>query len=38
MKNENGINSSEVGKRTYSALRRINEKVIRLMIALNDLK
>ena len=38
MKNENGINSTEVGKRTYQALKRINEKTIRLMIALQELK
>ena len=38
MKNEDNIDSTKVGKRTYSALRRINEKVIRLMVAMNDLK
>jgi len=38
MKNEENVDSSKVGKRTYSALKRINEKVIRLMIALQDLK
>lgn len=38
MKNEENIDSTKVGKRTYQALKRINEKVIRLMVALNDLK
>ena len=38
MKNEEGIDSTKVGKRTYQALKRINEKVIRLMVALQDLK
>lgn len=38
MKNEENVDSSKIGKRTFGALRRINEKVIRLMIALQDLK
>lgn len=38
MKNEENVDSSKVGKRTYSALRRINEKVVRLMVALQELK
>ena len=38
MKNEDNVDSSKVGKRTYQALKRINEKVIRLMIALQELK
>ena len=38
MKNESGIDSSKVGKRTYQALKRINEKTIRLMVALQELK
>ena len=38
LKNENNIDTEKIGKRTYSALRRINEKTIRLMVALNDLK
>ena len=38
MKNEENIDSTKVGKRTYTALKRINEKVIRLMVAIQDLK
>lgn len=38
LKTENNINTDALGKRAYSSLRRINEKVIRLMVALNGLK
>jgi len=38
LKTENNIDTDKMGKRIYSALRRINEKTVRLMVALNDLK
>lgn len=38
LKSENNIDTDKMGKRIYSALRRINEKTVRLMVALNDLK
>ncbi len=38
MKNEETIDNNKVGKRTYQSLKRINEKVIRLMVALQELK
>jgi len=38
LKQENNIDSNKVGKRILSSLKRINEKVIRLMISLQELK
>lgn len=38
LKTENNVDTSKLGKRAYASLKRINEKTIRLMIALNDLK
>lgn len=38
LKQEQGLDSNKVGKRAYSALKKINEKVIKMMVALNDLK
>lgn len=38
LKNETEIGSETYGKRTFSALRRINEKVIKLMVSLQDFK
>jgi len=38
MKNEQSVDSTKVGKRTYGALKRINEKVVKLMVALQELK
>jgi len=38
LKQESGVSADDYGKRTYTSLKKINEKVIRLMIALNDIK
>lgn len=38
VKNESDVGSFENRKRIHSSLKRINEKAIRLMIALNDMK
>ena len=38
LKNESGVRSEEYGKRTYAALRKINEKVIRLMGSIQNFK
>jgi hypothetical protein len=38
LKNESGIQSEEYGKRTYAALRKINEKIIRLMGSIQNFK
>ena len=38
LKTENNIDTDKMGKRAYASLRRINEKVVRLMVALNGLK
>lgn len=37
-KNENDVSIDGMGKRTYSALKRINEKTVKLMILLNGMK
>ena len=38
LKQENNIDTEKLGKRTYESLKRINEKVVRLMVSLNDMK